>query len=109
MTDGLADHEIAGLHGLLSKVMANAVRTKSGGAWICRLCDLTACERELGGCPAANTAQMVHGDGSNAQSASAWNQRVDALETEVARTRAERRHPPQGNRIDDASTKEDTA
>jgi len=109
MTDGLADDEIAGLHGLLSKVMANAVRTKSGGAWICRLCDLTACERDLGLCPAANTARLVHGAGSIAQSAGVWNQRVDALETEVARTRAERRHLPQGNRIDDAPTKEDTA
>jgi rubrerythrin len=41
--------------------MANAVRVKDGGAWICRLCDLEACERTLGQCPAAQAAQQKYG------------------------------------------------
>jgi DNA-binding MarR family transcriptional regulator len=41
---------------LLGRVMAAVVDRKDGGAWICRQCDLTACERASGRCPAMNAA-----------------------------------------------------
>lgn len=44
------------LHTLMSRIMTNIVRRKDGGAWICRLCDLDACGRASGHCPAANAA-----------------------------------------------------
>lgn len=44
------------LRGLLAKIMGTTVRIKDGGAWICRLCDLDACGRPAGACPAANAA-----------------------------------------------------
>ena len=44
------------LHSLMSQIMASIVRGKDGGAWICRLCDLGACGRAAGQCPAANAA-----------------------------------------------------
>lgn len=44
------------LHSLMSRIMASLVRSKEGGAWICRLCDLEACGRPSGHCPAANSA-----------------------------------------------------
>lgn len=44
------------LHGLLGRVMAAVVAGKDGGAWTCRLCDLSACGRDAGECPAANAA-----------------------------------------------------
>ena len=40
--------------------MAALVRTKDGGAWTCRLCDLDACGRPAGRCPAANAAAELH-------------------------------------------------
>lgn len=52
------------LHGLLGKVMAGLVRDKDGGAWICRLCDLGACGRADGNCPAANAAAAKYGQPS---------------------------------------------
>ena len=58
---GLTARERATLGGLLDRVMANVVRAKDGGAWICRLCDLTACERAEGHCPAANAAREKYG------------------------------------------------
>jgi DNA-binding MarR family transcriptional regulator len=58
---GLSAKERATLGGLLDRVMANVVRAKDGGAWICRLCDLTACERADGHCPAANAAREKYG------------------------------------------------
>jgi DNA-binding MarR family transcriptional regulator len=58
---GLSAKERATLGGLLDRVMANVVRAKDGGAWICRLCDLTACERAAGHCPAANAAREKYG------------------------------------------------
>jgi DNA-binding MarR family transcriptional regulator len=109
MTDGLTDDEFDSLHRLLSKVMGNAVRTKSRGAWICRMCDLAACERNLGHCPAAEAARIVHSAESAAQSAAAWNHRVDALETEVARTRNDRSRTPRGPDVRGIHTTEDTA
>jgi DNA-binding MarR family transcriptional regulator len=44
------------LHSLMGRIMASIVRSKDGGAWICRLCDLDACGRPSGQCPAANAA-----------------------------------------------------
>jgi DNA-binding MarR family transcriptional regulator len=54
--DGLSPAERQTLHTLIGRVMANIVRSKDGGAWICRLCDINACGRATGGCPAANAA-----------------------------------------------------
>jgi DNA-binding MarR family transcriptional regulator len=53
---GLSAAERQDLHALLSRVMAGIVRAKEGGAWICRLCDLDACGRAAGLCPAATAA-----------------------------------------------------
>jgi DNA-binding MarR family transcriptional regulator len=53
---GLSATERRTLHTLMSRVMANMVHSKDGGAWICRLCDLDACGRAEGHCPAANAA-----------------------------------------------------
>jgi DNA-binding MarR family transcriptional regulator len=61
MLAGMTDQDRDTLHRLMSRVMANAVRVKDGGAWICRLCDLDACERALGHCPAAQAAQQKYG------------------------------------------------
>ncbi|OLE21410.1 MAG: hypothetical protein AUG44_27645 [Actinobacteria bacterium 13_1_20CM_3_71_11] len=58
---GLSATERATLGRLLDRVMANVVHAKDGGAWICRLCDLTACERAEGHCPAANAARAKYG------------------------------------------------
>jgi DNA-binding MarR family transcriptional regulator len=52
----LSPAERATLDGLLGRVMAAVVDRKDGGAWICRQCDLTACERSAGHCPAMNAA-----------------------------------------------------
>lgn len=60
MLDGLTPDELDILSELLGRLMGNAVRAKSGGAWICRLCDLTACERAAGRCPAATAALEHH-------------------------------------------------
>ena len=57
LTEGLAPDEVDTLRGLLAKVMTNVVTHKDGGAWTCRLCDLTACRRPQGECPAMNAAR----------------------------------------------------
>jgi len=62
MLDGLSGAERDALHGLLSRVMSNAGRTKDGGAWICRMCDLDACGRSLGQCPTAEAAREKYAD-----------------------------------------------
>lgn len=49
------------LHTLLSRIMSNVVRVKEGGAWTCRLCDLAACGRPAGQCPAATAAAAKYG------------------------------------------------
>jgi DNA-binding MarR family transcriptional regulator len=54
--DGLSAGDRRTLNLLLGQVMAGLVRNKEGGAWICRLCDLRACGRDEGRCPAANAA-----------------------------------------------------
>jgi DNA-binding MarR family transcriptional regulator len=56
----LSPAERATLDGLLGRVMAAVVDRKDGGAWICRQCDLTACERSDGHCPAMNAAMAKH-------------------------------------------------
>ncbi len=58
---GLSVADRATLGALLDRMMANVVGVKDGGAWICRLCDLTACERADGRCPAANAAALRYG------------------------------------------------
>ena len=54
--DELSPAERQTLHTLMSRIMASVVRSKDGGAWICRLCDPGACGRASGHCPAANAA-----------------------------------------------------
>lgn len=46
---------------VLGSVLDAAVMTKDGGAWTCRLCDLDACGRGQGICPAANAAERRFG------------------------------------------------
>jgi DNA-binding MarR family transcriptional regulator len=65
---GLSPADRATLHSLLGRLMGTFVRGNldrrtlargpdgSGVGWICRLCDLTACGRPEGRCPAANAA-----------------------------------------------------
>ena len=59
--DELSPAERDTLHSLLSRIMASMVRSKEGGAWICRLCDFGACGRASGHCPAANAAAAKYG------------------------------------------------
>ena len=54
--DELSPAERETLHSLMSQIMASVVGSKEGGAWICRLCDLDACGRPAGHCPAAGAA-----------------------------------------------------
>jgi DNA-binding MarR family transcriptional regulator len=56
LVDGLSDAEVSELRRLTGRVMENVVRAKDGGAWTCRLCDLVACRRPQGECPARNAA-----------------------------------------------------
>ena len=56
ITAALSAEEIDVLRGLIGTVMAGVVAHKDGGAWTCRLCDLTACRRPQGECPAMNAA-----------------------------------------------------
>lgn len=46
---------------LVAALLEAVVTHKDGGAWICRLCDLTACRRAEGLCPAANAAAAKYG------------------------------------------------
>ena len=57
LVGALEPTEVEVLRGLLAKVMAAVVSSKDGGPWTCRLCDLTACRRPQGECPALNAAQ----------------------------------------------------
>jgi DNA-binding MarR family transcriptional regulator len=61
LLEGLTGDEAGDLHRLLGRVMANVVAAKDGGPWTCRLCDLTACGRDEGRCPAANAARAKYG------------------------------------------------
>jgi DNA-binding MarR family transcriptional regulator len=57
----LTSDEVDTLRRLLGKLMAGVVDGKDGGAWTCRLCDLVACRRDVGECPAMNAAQERFG------------------------------------------------
>jgi DNA-binding MarR family transcriptional regulator len=60
MLGGLSPAEQQTLHTLLGRVMGTIVEQKSGGAWICRQCDLGACGRAAGECPAQLAAQQKY-------------------------------------------------
>ena len=60
MLTGLTGEEQATLHDLLGRVMGTIVEQKSGGAWICRQCDLGACQRAAGRCPAQLAASKKY-------------------------------------------------
>jgi DNA-binding MarR family transcriptional regulator len=57
----LSTAERDALRGLLDRMMRRIVDGKDGGAWICRLCDIDACGRAEGRCPAANAAAAKYG------------------------------------------------
>ena len=63
----LSPAERADLGRLAARVLENAVRRKlareaaESTRWICRLCDMHACERAEGRCPAANAAAAARG------------------------------------------------
>jgi DNA-binding MarR family transcriptional regulator len=59
---GLSSSEIRALHGQLGRLMSNVVKSKDGGAWVCRLCDLGACGRSAGLCPTANAAAVKYSE-----------------------------------------------
>jgi len=60
MLEGLTATEQQTLHALLGRVMGTVVEQKSGGAWIFRQCDLGACRRSAGECPAQLAAQRKY-------------------------------------------------
>jgi DNA-binding MarR family transcriptional regulator len=62
----LTEAERGTLHRLLGKVATAVVDAKDGGAWICRLCDVTACGRADGDCHVANAALRKYGDDGGA-------------------------------------------
>ena len=53
----LAPGERRTLEELVSLLLAGMVRGPGAVRWMCRLCDTTACGREVGACPAADAAQ----------------------------------------------------
>jgi DNA-binding MarR family transcriptional regulator len=57
----LAPAERQAAEDLLGRLVAAMVHTKEGGGWTCRLCDLTACGRAEGRCPAARAAAERYG------------------------------------------------
>ncbi len=61
LASGLSADDVAELRRLLALVMTNVVAGKDGGAWTCRLCDLAACRRPQGECPAMNAASERFG------------------------------------------------
>lgn len=61
LTRGLSAAQRAALVEALSTMIANLVDTKDGGAWLCRMCDTTACGRPHGRCPAAIAAARRFG------------------------------------------------
>jgi DNA-binding MarR family transcriptional regulator len=61
LVDGLTPEETETLSALIGKVMTAVVEEKDGGAWICRLCDLEACQRPAHRCPAENAARAKRG------------------------------------------------
>ena len=63
--DGLTPSETQTLHDLLSTLMSQVVNIKDGGAWICRRCNLRACGRPEGQCPAAIAAAHKYGQAAD--------------------------------------------
>jgi len=68
---------------LLDAALERVVRAKfaagaAGTRWTCRLCDLTACDRAAGNCPAANTARsiMAQNDQTGSSGAPLRNERT---------------------------------
>jgi DNA-binding MarR family transcriptional regulator len=61
LVESLTPPERRTLHALLSTLLAAVVDAKDGGAWICRLCDLTECGRAEGRCPTAQAAAVKYG------------------------------------------------
>ena len=61
LVDDLSSAERQTLRELLSRMMAKVVAAKEGGAWICRMCDIAACGRAEGRCPAANAGAVKYG------------------------------------------------
>ena len=58
--DGLTPSEQQTLHELLARLMSQVVNLKDGGPWICRRCDVRACGRPDGNCPAATAATLKY-------------------------------------------------
>src|SRR6478752_563286 len=56
MLAGFSADELPAVQVMLARMMRAAVYAKAGGAWICRLCDLTACDRAAGRCPSITAA-----------------------------------------------------
>ena len=61
LVDDLSSAEQETLCDLLNRMMAKVVAAKEGGPWICRLCDIGACGRGEGRCPAANAGAVKYG------------------------------------------------
>jgi DNA-binding MarR family transcriptional regulator len=61
LLENLSEADIRTLRDLLGRVMGQVVAGKDGGAWICRMCELQACGRAAGDCPAANAAVVKYG------------------------------------------------
>jgi DNA-binding MarR family transcriptional regulator len=51
------------LDGLVAKLLAGLVRGPGAVRWMCRLCDVHACGRDAGRCPAANAARASYPEG----------------------------------------------
>jgi DNA-binding MarR family transcriptional regulator len=62
--NGLTPAQVRTLNHLLAKLMSEVVDLKEGGPWICRRCDLSACGRSEGDCPAAAAADRKYGSRS---------------------------------------------
>jgi len=69
----LSPEQRAALSALLDALMEGAVAGKDGGAWICRLCDLGACKRDEGRCPAANAAAAEYGSSNSRGGSAGWS------------------------------------
>lgn len=64
LLNGLSPAQRESISSTLGVLLESVVADKEGGAWICRLCDLVACERAAGRCPAANAAAAKCGAGN---------------------------------------------
>jgi rubrerythrin len=53
----LAAAEREALDRILSRVLVGLIRGPGATRWMCRFCDTTACGRQAGHCPVANTAR----------------------------------------------------